>query len=82
MACAVAAAGLWRGAAWGHRLATLILLLNLIGDGVSALSGAEPRAVIGLPIAAALVAYLRTRRVREYFARGHQRSREDGGGPR
>jgi hypothetical protein len=73
VACAFAAAGLWRGVAWGHRLATGILIINLVGDGVSALTGAEPRALIGLPVCAALIAYVWSRRVREYFARAGQR---------
>jgi hypothetical protein len=67
VACAFAAVGLRRGVAWGRRLAIGILLVNLAGDGVSAVSGIEPRAAIGLPIGAALVAYLRTRRVRAFF---------------
>jgi len=67
VACALAASGLWRGAAWGHRLATAVLVVNLLGDAVFALSGIEPSAAIGIPIGAALVAYLWSARVREFF---------------
>ena len=68
VACALAASGLWRGAAWGHRLATAVLVVNLLGDAIFALSGIEPSAAIGIPIGAALVAYLWSARVREFFA--------------
>jgi hypothetical protein len=68
VACALSAAGLWRGVAWGHRLATVVLVANLVGDAVGALSGAEPRAAIGIPIGAALVAYLWSKRVRAFYA--------------
>jgi hypothetical protein len=66
--CALSASGLWRGAAWEHGLATAVLVVNLLGDAISALSGTEPRAAIGIPIGAALVAYLWSARVREFFA--------------
>jgi len=66
-ACALSATGLWRGVAWGHRLATGVLVVNVLGDAASALSGTEPRAGIGVPIGAALVAYLRSKRVRSFF---------------
>jgi hypothetical protein len=68
IACAVSAAGLWRGAEWGRRAAMAVLLVNLTGDAVSGLSGLEPRALIGVPIGAALVAYLASRKVRAYCA--------------
>jgi hypothetical protein len=67
VACALAASGLWRGAAWGQRLATAVLVVNLLGDSIFALSGIEPSAAIGIPIGAALVAYLWSARVREFF---------------
>ena len=31
-ACAIAAAGLWRGAHWGYWFALVLLVINLIGD--------------------------------------------------
>lgn len=68
-ACALSASGLWSGAARGRRLATAILVVNLVGDAVSALSGAEPRAALGIPIGAALVAYLWSARVTAFFDR-------------
>jgi hypothetical protein len=68
LTCVLSAAGLWRGAEWGHRLATGLLLVNVVGDLVRAFSGAEPGAAIGVPIGAALVAYLWSAGVREYFA--------------
>jgi hypothetical protein len=67
-ACAVSAVGLWRGAEWGRRTAMAVLLVNLTGDAASGLSGVEPRALIGVPIGAALVAYLASRKVRAYSA--------------
>jgi hypothetical protein len=72
VACALAAAGLSRGIPWGHRLATGVLVVNLVGDAVSAISGTEPRAAIGLPIGTLFVVYLRSRRVRAFFARPRQ----------
>jgi hypothetical protein len=74
-ACAFSAAGLWRGAAWGRQLATSVLVVNLLGDVISAVSGTEPRAAIGIPIGGALVAYLWSARVREFFAQHGAASR-------
>jgi len=65
--CALAATVLGRGDRWGYRLAIGVLVINMLGDAASALSGTEPRAAIGVPIGAALVAYLGTRRVRSFF---------------
>jgi hypothetical protein len=70
LACASAAAGLWRGRPWGRALAIVILTVNLVGDAGNVVFGHDVRAAIGIPIAAALVAYLAwNRRVRAYFAR-------------
>jgi hypothetical protein len=41
--------------------------VNLVGDAVSALVRRQPAAALGIPIVAAILAYLMTRRVREYF---------------
>jgi hypothetical protein len=67
-ACAVAARGLWTGRHWGHRLAIALLAVNLAGDGASAVLGAEPRALAGIPIVVLLLLFLATGRVRAYFA--------------
>ena len=68
-ACVTAAVGLWRGARWGYQLACALLAINLLGDITNAVTGTEPRAAIGIPIALALLAYLLSRRVRRFFAR-------------
>ena len=57
-ACAMSAVGLWRRAEWGRRLAIAVLVVQLLGDAASALSGREPRAAIGIPIAIMLIVYL------------------------
>ena len=57
-ACGFAAIGLWRGARWGTRLALVILVLNMIGDLVNSVWRGDYRALIGLPIAAAIIVYL------------------------
>jgi len=67
VACASASAGLWRGRRWGYLLALALLTFSLLGDLANALLGIEPRAWIGVPIAALMIAYLATRRVRDFF---------------
>jgi hypothetical protein len=56
--------------------------VNLLGDAVCAVSGIEPSAAIGVPIGAALVAYLWSARVREFFVQdavlAHERRRTSG----
>ena len=66
-ACALAGVGLWRLKRWGYWAAVLVLMINLTGDLVNTIAGTEPRAAIGIPITAALLAYLATRRVRGSF---------------
>jgi uncharacterized membrane protein (DUF2068 family) len=66
-ACALAAMGLWRGARWGYWLAVFLLAINLLGDILNVFLGTEPRAVIGIPIALAILAFLMSRRVRRFF---------------
>jgi hypothetical protein len=50
-------------------VALALLVLNLLGDVVNVLLGVEPRAAFGVPIVAALLIFLATRRVRCYFSR-------------
>jgi hypothetical protein len=70
VACASAAAGLWSGRRWGHRLAAALIAINLIGDVANSVFGTEPRALIGVPIAALFLLFLATARVRAFFAAG------------
>src|SRR5215813_1800151 len=68
-ACAFTAVGLWRGRRWGRLLAIIGITVNLAGDAINVILGTEPRAVFGLPIAAAILLYLFSRRVREFAAK-------------
>lgn len=65
--CACAAIGLWRGRRWGLRVALIILSFNIIGDLFNALVRNDYRALIGLPIAGAMIFYL-ARRLRADFS--------------
>jgi hypothetical protein len=67
VACAGAAFGLWHGRRWGYRLAIGLLAVNLTGDLINTILGTEPRAAVGIPIVAAILALLATGRVRQYF---------------
>jgi hypothetical protein len=66
--CAAAAIGLWRRARWGHIVAIVLITINLLSDVANTVLGTEPRAIVGVPIALALLFYLMTKRVRNYFA--------------
>lgn len=68
-ACASAAAGLWRGRPWGYQAAVLLLAINLLTAIANVLSGAQPRAKIGIPVVAALLALLTSKHVKSYFPR-------------
>jgi hypothetical protein len=70
VACASAALGLWSGRLWGYRLAVVLLTVNLLGDLANVLLGVEPRALVGVPIVAALLFFLASARVRSYFRSG------------
>src|SRR5947208_14670648 len=67
LACALAPVGVWRGARWGYWLAVSLLAINLLGDILNVFLGTEPRAVIGIPIALAILAFLVSRRARRFF---------------
>ena len=58
IACLFAAIGLWRGTVWGTRVALTILSINIIGDIVNALFRHDYRALIGLPVGAAIIFFL------------------------
>lgn len=67
-ACAAAAFGLWRRARWGYIVAIVLIAINLLSDVANTVVGTEPRAIVGVPIALALLFYLMSRRVRSFFA--------------
>ena len=71
-ACGIVAIGLWRVRRWGYVLAVAGLSVHLVGDILSVVSGAEPRAIVGIPIVAALLVYLRRPHVRSAFAEGQR----------
>jgi uncharacterized membrane protein (DUF2068 family) len=58
MGCAFAAIGLWQGKRWGGQMALVILSVNLVGDLFNAIARNDYRALIGLPIAGAMILYL------------------------
>jgi hypothetical protein len=70
LACAGAAVGLWTRQRWGYRLAVGGLGVNLLGDLLNALVRGDWRTLIGLPIGGALLAYLLSKRIREWFRIG------------
>jgi hypothetical protein len=55
--CALSSLGLWHGARWGRWLALGILAVNGLGDAVAGII-TDPHTLIGVPITAALIAYL------------------------
>jgi integral membrane sensor domain MASE1 len=67
LACGSAAIDLARRRAWGRRLAIGILGVNLLGDLANAVVRGDLRTLIGLPIGGFLIAYLLSRKIREYF---------------
>ena len=64
--CAAAAIGLWRGNRWGHGIAIALIAINLIANVINTFLETEPRAIVGVPIAAAILWYLLTKRVRAF----------------
>jgi hypothetical protein len=71
IAYALSAVRLWSGTRWGLGLVITLITINLLGDVVNVALGAEPKAAFGLPIAAAILAYLMSARVRRYFDRSN-----------
>jgi uncharacterized membrane protein (DUF2068 family) len=67
--CAIAALGLWQGRRWVYLTALAVLSLNLFGDLFNVISGIEPRAAIGIPIAGLIIVYLFRPKVRLFFSR-------------
>jgi hypothetical protein len=67
VACAMAAVGLWRGLPWGYWLAVILLAVNLLGDITNVVTGTEPRAAVGIPIVVAILAFLMSGRVKQFF---------------
>jgi uncharacterized membrane protein (DUF2068 family) len=65
--CATAGVGLWRGARWGHRIAVGLIAVNLVANVTNVILGIEPRAIVGMPIAAVILAYLMSAKVRGFF---------------
>ena len=65
--CVVAAIGLWRRARAGYQLIVVGLVLNLVGDVLNIVLRRQLAAALGIPIVAAILAYLMTSSVREYF---------------
>jgi hypothetical protein len=68
MFCTISAIGLWRRAKWGRKIAIGLIAINLVGDLANASLGTEPRAIVGVPIALAILVYLLSKRVRDYFS--------------
>jgi hypothetical protein len=69
IACLAAALGLWFRAESGRRTALVLLAVNLVGDVANAVFRGDLRTLIGLPIAAGLIAYLSSARVKAYCGR-------------
>ena len=67
VACAASAWGLRIRARWGHRMALVLLVVNLVGDAANALLRGDLRTLIGLPIGGALIAYLLSAGVQREF---------------
>jgi hypothetical protein len=57
-ACGASAIGLARKTEWGRRLALTVLCINLVGDSANALLRHDPRTLVGIPVAAAMIWYL------------------------
>ena len=71
-ACAAAAYGFIKGRRWGYWLGIIGLSIQLTGDLVNGVLGIERRALVGVPIVALLLWYLRTERVKVFFECGER----------
>jgi hypothetical protein len=66
-ACAGAASGLWLRRRWGHRVAVGLLSVNLLADVLNGFVRGDWRTLIGIPIGGAMLGYLFSQRIREWF---------------
>jgi len=62
-ACAWSALGLWRGMRSAYWLAMTMLAINAVSD----VANGDPRTLIGLPVAGALIFCMTTKRFRSFF---------------
>ena len=69
VACLSTVIGLWRGRWWGYWLALIMLMINLAGDLINVITGAERRAAFGIPVAIFIMAYLLSHQNRDRFRR-------------
>lgn len=67
VACIFTTIGLWLRRRWGYWCAVVMLVTNLAGDLINVISGAEPRAMVGVPIVLTILAYLARKQTRDYF---------------
>jgi len=66
-ACLVTARGIWVRAPWGRLLALAILATNITADTATAIVTGDGRTLIGIPIGAAMIAFLFTPDVKAAF---------------
>jgi hypothetical protein len=64
VACAAAAAGLWIRQPWGRRVAILVLVLVMMGEFANVFFQGDALALVGLPIAGIVTAYLMSDRAK------------------
>lgn len=69
IACGFSAVGLWARKRWGHRVAVMLLAVNLVGDLGNAVVRGDLRTLVGLPIGGAMIAYLLAPQVRRQFSK-------------
>ncbi len=72
-ASGITGVGLWLARRWGYVLAVAGASIHLVGDILNVVLGIEPRAIIGIPIVAAILVYLSRSRIRSTFNGGGQR---------